>query len=58
MKLNKKEVQLVDTSVLLRRGNKIVIEGSGKWDVCRRGDEAGVASFLLWVVRYVTRMET
>jgi len=37
MKLKKKEDQSVDTSVLLRSGNKILTGGRGTWEEERRG---------------------
>ena len=40
MKLKKKEDQSVDASVLLRRGNKIIIGGRG-WEGLRRKREGG-----------------
>ena len=41
MKLKKKKDQNVDASVLLRRGNKIVIEGRGRKDLRGREEREG-----------------
>jgi hypothetical protein len=50
MKLKKKEDQSVDTSVLLIKGNKILIEVEGRWDLGGRkkgeGEKLGRIRFI------------